>query len=120
MLYGVKVIHTHAVGDHERRFYEELILMVNAESYDAACEKAGRYMQDAVCDYTNVYGEQVKTIQMEVVDCFLAFDPEGDVQEVYSSFSMNRTALSEEAYYKAMTSCCGEEALRPLRNVDFN
>ncbi len=120
MLYGVKVIHAHAVGNNERRFYEELILMVHAESYDDAYAKAEKYMQDAVCDYTNTDGEQVKTVQIEIVDCFLAFDPEGDVQEVYSSFSTNHTALSEKAYYNAITGCCDEKELSILRNKDFN
>ncbi len=120
MIYGVKVIHTQAIGDKERRFYEELILTVKAESYDEAYDKAEVYMRDAVCEYINPYGEKVKTVQIEVIDCFLAFDPENDVQEVYSSFSTNHTALSEKAYYNAITGCCDEKELSILRNKDFN
>ena len=26
MIYGVKVIHTHTVGENDQRYYEELIL----------------------------------------------------------------------------------------------
>ena len=43
MEYGVKVIHTHTVGEEDVRFYEELILKVNASSFDEAYEKAERY-----------------------------------------------------------------------------
>ncbi len=47
MRYGVKVIHTHTIGKNDRRIYEELILMVDAESFDHAYEKAEIYMNDA-------------------------------------------------------------------------
>ena len=39
MIYGVKVIHTRSVGEDGRRFYEELILRVEANSFDEAYEK---------------------------------------------------------------------------------
>ena len=78
MIYGVKVIHTNTVGSDDRRFYEEMILTVNAESFDEAYEKAEkyiqRYMQDDVCEYTNIYNETVKTLRIEAVDCFLALE----------------------------------------------
>ncbi|MBQ9083705.1 MAG: DUF4288 domain-containing protein [Clostridia bacterium] len=120
MLYGVKVIHIQEVGKAQHRFYEELILTVNARSYDEAYEKAERYMQDAVCNYVNIYGECVKTVQIEATDCFLAFDPENDVQEVYASCSRNCTELSEKEYYRMMTACCEEKELSRLRNAEYN
>lgn len=120
MLYGVKVIHTYTVGDNEKRYYEELILLVNADSFESAYEKADRYMEDTVCEYKNPKGETVKTLCIETVNCFLAFEPEGDVQEVFSSFSSNRTLLTEDAYYEAISSSCDKEELRPLRNAEFN
>lgn len=120
MIYGVKVIHTHAVGENDRRYYEELILRVDADSFDDAYEKAEQYMKGAVCEYRNPEGETVRTISIEAVDCFLAYEPEGDVQEVYSSFSCNHSPLSEEEYYKVILSSCEEEELRHLRNSEFN
>lgn len=120
MIYGVKVIHTHTVGSEDRRFYEELILMVRADSFDEAYEKAEQHMRDEICDYTNIYGERVKTHRLEAVDCYLALDPEGDVQEVYSSFSTNRGSLNEDEYYRIIADQCEEKDLRPLRNKDFN
>ena len=120
MIYGVKVIHTHTVGSEDRRFYEESILKVDAESFEEAYDKAEKYIQDAVCAYKNIYSEDVKTISIEAIDCFCAFDPEGDVQEIYSSFYTNRSALPEDVYYKEITSPCDENELRPLRNIEFN
>lgn len=120
MIYGVKVIHTYIVGGDARRFYEELVLKVDAESFDEAYKKTEEYMQGYVCEYTNIYGEIVKTFKIEAIDCFLAYEAEGDVQEVYSSHLINNGALTEEEYYKAITSHCGEKEMRPLRNKDFN
>lgn len=120
MTYGVKVIHTYIVGEDNQRFYEELILRVEAQSFDEAYEKAEKYMQDANCEYLNIYGETVKTLQIKAIDCFLAFDMEEDVQELYSSFSTNCCSLTEDEYYESITSLCTEKELRPLRNKEFN
>ena len=119
MIYGVKVIHTRTVGEHDQRYYEELILRVEADSFDSAYEKAECYMKDAVCEYKNQKGDTVKTLRIEAVNCFLAYEPEGDVQEMYSSFSRNNRSLTEEEYYEAICSSCTEEELRPLRNAGF-
>lgn len=120
MQYGVKVIHTHTVGADEYRIYEELILLVNADSFDEAYEKAGRYMHDSICGYVNTNGEVVKTLSIEAIDCFLACEPEADVQEIYSSFSANHTSLSEAEYYTMITDSCDEKELFSLRNKEFN
>jgi hypothetical protein len=120
MIYGVKVIHSYTVCENVRRYYEELILRVDAVSFDDAYEKAERYMKEAVCEYKNPKGETVKTLSIEAVNCFLAYEPEGDVQEVYSSFSCNHSPLSEEEYYEVISSSCEEEELRPLRNAEVN
>ena len=80
MIYGVKVIHTHTVGENDQRYYEELILRVEADSFDDAYEKAELYMKDAVCRYQNQKCDTVKTLSIEAVNCFLAFEPDGDVQ----------------------------------------
>lgn len=120
MLYGVKVILTQTVGIEDRRFYEELILTVNAKDYDEAYEKAEEYMQGYDFEYVNIFGENVKTFSIEAINCFLAVDPMGDVQEVFSSFSTNRSNLSEDDYYRLITSQCEEKELRPLRNSEYN
>ncbi len=119
MIYGVKVIHVLTVENSDRRYYEELILRVEANSFDEAYRKAEHYMKDAVCEYKNLKGETVKTLSIEAVDCFLVYESDGDVQEVYSSFSINCSSLTEEEYYKTITFACGEKEMRPLRNSEF-
>ena len=120
MTYGVKVIHTHTIGENDHRIYEELVLKVEADSFDDAYEKAEAYMQDYVCEYTNIYGETVKTLSIEAVNCYLADEPEGDVQEVFSSFSINHSSLSEEEYYCCIADSCTIEERYPILNTDFN
>ena len=71
MTYGVKVIHTHTVSEDDQRYYEELILRVEADSFDDAYEKAENYMKGAVCEYKNQKGQTVKTLNIEAVNCFL-------------------------------------------------
>ena len=120
MEYGVKAIRTIVAGDCDHCFYEELILRVQANSFDESYEKAAEYLKNTVFSYTNVNNQKVQTEKIELIDCFLACDASGDIQEVYSSFSLNRTTLTEEAYYRALTSPCGEAELYPLRNQEFN
>lgn len=118
MIYGVKIIKTQSVGEDNKRFYEELILKVTAESFDEAYEKAENYMketEEAVGDYINISNEQVRTLSTEAVDCFLALEPENDIQEIYSSFSTNKTCLSDDEYYDIVSSSCTENELKRLR-----
>ena len=96
MYFGVKVLHTYVVGNERERFCEELILRVKAESFDEAYAKAEKYMKDYVCDYINLDDKRVRTSNIELVDCFLAYDSEGDVQEMYSSFFTEEGKLPRE------------------------
>ena len=120
MKYGVKVIYTYSVGEDCRKFYEEQILSVNAESFDDAYEKAEQYTSEYDTDHTNPNGEMVKTEKVEFVDCFLAFDEEGDVQEIYSSTTQNKTSLTDEQFYIAISNQCTNEELYDLRYEEFN
>ena len=120
MKYGVKVIYTYSVGEDCRKFYEEQILSVNAESFDDAYEKAEQYTSEYDTDHTNPKGEMVKTEKVEFVDCFLAFDEEGDVQEIYSSTTQNKTSLTDEQFYIAISNQCTNEELYDLRYEEFN
>ena len=120
MTYGAKVIYTYSIGDSGRKFYEQSILSVKAYSFDEACEKAEKYAHSCCLDYENPAGERVRTDGFELLDCFLAFDEESDVQELYSCFTRNKTGLDEAAYYAAITDQCDEEELRSLRNSEFD
>ena len=120
MKYGVKVIYTYSVGEDCRKFYEEQILSVNAESFDDAYEKAEQYTSEYDTEHTNPKGEMVKMEKVEFVDCFLAFDEEGDVQEIYSSTTQNKTSLTDEQFYIAISNQCTNEELYDLRYEEFN
>ncbi len=120
MTYGIKIIHTHAIGEPPRYYYEELILKVHAKSIDDAYDKAGQYMKDCLCEYTNVNGEIVRTARIEAVDCFLIYKSDDDVQEMYSRFLTNKSSLSDEEYYQVIASSCNEDELRSLRNMAMN
>ena len=120
MTYGVKLIRTVSVGNGDQRFYEEIILKVNADSFDDAYSKAEAYAQNNAGEYRNTNNEIVRTIKTEAVDCFLAFEEEDSVQELYSSFYTNSTALSEDEFYRSVTTPCEEDALLLLRNQEFN
>ena len=120
MKYGVKVIYTYSVGEDCRKFYEEQILSVNAESFDDAYEKAEQYTSEYDTEHTNPKGEMVKTEKVEFVDCFLAFDEDGDVQEIYSSITQNKTSLTDEQFYIAISNQCTNEELYDLRYEEFN
>lgn len=120
MKYGVKVIYTYSVGEGCRKFYEEQILSVNAESFDEAYEKVKQYTAEYDTEHTNPKGELVKTEEVELLDCFLAFDEEDDVQEIYSSTMKNKTSLSEEEFYNIIKSQCDYEEMYDLRYEEFN
>ena len=120
MTYGVKVIHTHTVGENDQRYYEELILRVEADSFDDAYEKAEAFISEYDTEYINPAKEIVKTENIELLDCFEAFDAEGDVQEIYSSTTKNRSSLTEEEYYQLITDQCEADEMTDLRYEEFN
>ena len=120
MIYGVKILRTIGVGEPARYCYEELILRVKADSFEEAYRKAANYARGYGEPYRNPMGETVRTIRIEAVDCFLAFAPEGDVEEVYSATTANHGNISEEAYQNALTSYCDQRELYSLRNAEYN
>ena len=120
MKYGVKVILTYSVEPDNRKFYEESIYLVDAESFDDAYEKAEEYTRGFDLEYTNHKGQKVKTEKIDFVDCFLAFDEENGVQEIYSTTFKNKFSLSEEVFYKAITNRCDADELFDLRYEEFN
>ena len=61
MKYGVKVIFTYSVEPDNRKFYEESIYLVDADSFDDAYRKAEEYTKDFDLEHTNPKGQKVKT-----------------------------------------------------------
>lgn len=120
MKYGVKVIYTYSVGESCRKYYEEQILLVNADSFDEAFGKAEKYTAGYDTEHTNPKGELVKTDKVDLIDCFLAFDEENDIQEIYSSTTKNKTSLTDEQFYITLSDQCTNEELHDLRYEEFN
>ena len=115
MKYSIKLIIKYTVEMGEI-FFEESILMLEAESFDDAYRKIERWVSDnGVGDsYRNLYG---RTVQKEIVsyaDCFSVYDDD-EVTEVYSSFQKPRPDLPEKTLVAAQTESCGKEELLPLR-----
>ena len=120
MKYGVKVIFTYSVEPDNRKYYEESIYLVDADSFDDAYRKAEEYAKDYDLEHTNPKGQKVKTAKIDFVDCFLAFDDEKGVQEIYSTTFKNKSYLSDEDFYEAITNQCDEEEMYDLRYDEFN
>lgn len=120
MKYGVKVIFTYSVESDNQKFYEESIYLVDAESFDDAYKKAEEYTKEYDSEYTNTKGQKVKTEKIDFIDCFLAFDEENGVQEIYSTTIKNKSSLSENDFYEAITVQCGADELFDLRREEFN
>ncbi len=120
MKYGVKVIFTYSVEPDNRIFYEESIYLIGAESFDGAYKKAEEYTKDFDMEHINPKGQKVKTEKIDFIDCFLAFDEEDGVHEIYSTTFKNKSSLSEEDFYKAITNQCDAEEMYDLRYDEFN
>lgn len=115
MLYSVKVLYTYVVGDNRKTFYETSILSVEASSFDQAYEKVEHYVRNGETEHINPNGEMVKTVKVDLLDCFMAFDEMDGVREIYSSTTRNCGGLSEEAFYNAITYQCDVEDTLDLR-----
>lgn len=113
MRYGVKVIYTYCVEN--KRFFEESILMLQVSSFDDALDKAEDYVKSSESEYENCDDKIVKLEKAEVLDCFLIYEDD-EIVEVYSSFSTNKTSLSDDDFYKAITDIADAEKLYPLRH----
>lgn len=120
MKYGVKVIFTYSVEPDNQKFYEESIYLVDAEYFDDAYKKLEEHTKDFDLEHINPKGQKVKTEKIDLIDCFIAFDEEDGVQEVYSTTFNNKSSLSENDFYKAITAQCDADELFDLRYEEFN
>ena len=120
MKYGVKVIFTYSVEPDNRKFYEETIYLVDAESFDDAYKKTEEYTKGFDLERINPKRQKVKTEKIDFVDCFLAFEEENGVQEIYSTIFKNEFSLSEDEFYNAITNQCNVDEKYDLRYEEFN
>ena len=76
--------------------------------------------KDFDLEHINPKGQKVKTEKIDFIDCFLVFDEEDGVQEVYSTTFNNKSSLSENDFYKSITAQCDADELFDLRYEEFN
>lgn len=89
MKYSVKLLIKSTTESGEVSI-EESILMMDADSFDDAYDKAERYVETlGVCEpYVNIFGKRVDVEVVSYADCFRIDDDEADeVTEVYSSIA---------------------------------
>ena len=115
MKYSVKMLIRHAVGSGEV-FFEESIIMLEADSFDDAYVKAEKYAKDNEIDisYENMYGKHVESKVVSFTDCFSIYDDE-DVIEVYSSMIKCRNDLPEDSVIAFFEETCDRQDMLPLR-----
>lgn len=88
--YGVKLLYVNkVVGEPDPKLvdcnyiegyiaYEESILVVQANSFDTAYQKAQAVAKENEEDYQNIYGQTVQVKYYDAVDCYLI----GETQEL--------------------------------------
>lgn len=115
MKYSVKMLIRHAVESGEV-FFEESIIMLEADSFDDAYVKAEKYAKDNEIDisYENMYGKHVESKVVSFTDCFSIYDDE-DVIEVYSSMIKCGNDLPEDSVIAFFEETCDRQDMLPLR-----
>lgn len=120
-LYGVKIIYKYTVDDEKNtNFFEEQILTVMANSFDDAYKRAQKYAIETCDNHLNPYGQNVNMEVYSIADCFLAFDEEEGIREVYSMITQNKTNLSNNEFIDMLTHRCTKDELYILRYKEFN
>lgn len=115
MKYSVKLIIRYSVED-DGTFFEESIVMFDANSFDDAYEKADRYIRDneLTVAYRNIEGKTV-TRQVKAVDCFSVTEGDDGV-EVYSRFLRSNHLTSDNLFPDFLSDSCTAEELTSLRH----
>ena len=111
-IFGVKLIFKYVVNSEMPKvLYEEQILRIKAESFDNAYQKADEYIASYIDKYTNINGDIVEISLYKEVDCFLCYEEDDGIQEVYSGF----LKLDDNAL-KSITTPCEIDDLFILRH----
>ena len=119
MKFSVKLIIKSTVESGEVSL-EESILMMDADSFDDAYDKAEQYVAErGICDtYRNYEGKQVTREIVSYADCFAPFEDDDDeVTEVYSSIIRPDEKLSEETIIETLKRYSTRKQLLPFREL---
>ena len=106
----MKRIHFIGHGYESVRFILVEEEMTNAEAFAKAEEYANTYC----FEYINVSGDKVSTEVYSLEDCYLIYEEDNDVREVYSCITGNKDAG------KVWSNSCTSEEMKELRNIEFN
>lgn len=115
MKYSVKMLIKHSTETGEE-FIEESIIMMDADSFDDAYEKAEKYVEENnVCfSYSNIYGKRVTSKVVSYTDCYLVYE-DNDVTEVYSSIRKVSADYPADKIIAFIEDSCSREEMLPLR-----
>ena len=115
-MYSIKILYKYTI-DEIKEFFEESIIMLKADSFDDAYNKAEKYVQETMpMEWTNRSGQHIYVSVVSYVDCFQV-EEDDEVTEVYSSFRINKSSLGQEEYVKLLTDCCEADELKELRSI---
>lgn len=120
VLYSVKAVFKYTVETGEV-FYEESVLMFDADSFDDAYDRAGRYVDSCGLaePYKNVFGKTV-SVEVDLADCFSVYPDEDDGMEVYSRIIKIDDTENGKALFDLYTRSSTREELIPLRSFFEN
>lgn len=111
-IYSVKLVYKYVVHSQKPQvLYEEQILRIKAESFEDAYKKADEYAASYIDKYTNINGDTVEISLYKAVDCFMCFEEDNGIQEVYSGFFN-----ADENLLKSVATACEADELQILRH----
>ena len=119
MKYSVKLLIKSTAESGEVSI-EESILMMDADSFDDAYDKAERYVKmSGVCEpYVNIFGKRVDVEVVSYADCF-QIDEDDEVTEVYSSIMCPDAKRTEEMIVAVHETSSTMEERAPFRYKEF-
>jgi len=121
MKYTVKLLIKSTAESGEVSI-EESILMMEADSFDDAYDKAERYVETlGVCEpYVNIFGKRVDVEVVSYADCFRIDEDEADeVTEVYSSIVCPNAKQTEEMIVAVHEASATVKERTPFRSMEF-
>lgn len=124
-IYGVKIIYKNYVidktsGQNKSIIYEEQILSVNATCPEEAYEKATKHAESCCDEYINPYNDIVKSEIYKITNCFIVYDDDDDVCELFSEYKINNIPIKNEDFERILSSHAAIEDLYILRYKEFN
>ena len=112
--YGVKLLYINKVASEPDTklvddnylegylAYEESIVVILANSFDTAYQKAERIAKDNEDDYQNIYGQTIQVRYFDAVDCYLIEEaqevPLQEGVEVYSRLIESNISEDPKAF----------------------